>query len=546
MPKKRPAFPRRSRVLSPLIAWLLCLLAMPASAGLPDPIFNGGFEVDEVPVLPQTITLTANAELGNNEQVSMGIPFPPGLLTDASRVRVLDNTGAEVPAFVKPTLRWHWRDNSIRAVKVQFFANPGRQYRFAFDQPRGQSISEQFYDNGTRPGTMNAPVPRVIATLDPQWLVYSQIAGPQLARDPGRAYDAYVDRQWQWARNTAYSGVHGFLFDRASVIGFQYVRNGRPDFFAEFYNSATFYLSKIKREGNGGGWPDCTGGWVHDGVNACDSKYAYMTPHLLLVALAGDDTRLEPATIQHMVDNQVAGGWSGPLGPYAGGSQAWTERKVGLALEHLVAAYELTGSAATRQHILNVVGWLHAHQQTPPGDPFTGAWSHSWQTHEGNPYNPATDVRGGSPWMSANIVGALWRAWLVTADVRIPVMLRDFGRYMEQHGFAPDDLAGNWRSSCNAGGTIGWYFSSGISSIERVIAIQNSSGGGSDSHNPELLMVIAAARHFETDPTWRNHFSQRAQRLSNYLNTQCAAASHTARAFNWQHRNPEAVWLLAQ
>src|SRR3546814_6011256 len=63
------------------------------------------------------------------------------------------------------------------------------------------------------------------------------------------------------------AGNHGFLFDRPSVIGFQYVRNGRPEFFAEFYNSATFYLSHIKTEGRGGGWPDCTGGWEFDGVN---------------------------------------------------------------------------------------------------------------------------------------------------------------------------------------------------------------------------------------------------------------------------------------
>ena len=63
------------------------------------------------------------------------------------------------------------------------------------------------------------------------------------------------------------------------------VRSGRPDVFLEFYNSATFYLSKIKRTGGGGGWPDCTGGWEFDGVSPCDPKYGYLTPHLLLAAL---------------------------------------------------------------------------------------------------------------------------------------------------------------------------------------------------------------------------------------------------------------------
>src|SRR3546814_19825246 len=68
------------------------------------------------------ITLTPNAEVGDRELVSLGIPFAPGELTDAALVRIVDGNGVEVPAFVKPTLRWHWLDDSIRAVKVQFFA----------------------------------------------------------------------------------------------------------------------------------------------------------------------------------------------------------------------------------------------------------------------------------------------------------------------------------------------------------------------------------------------------------------------------------------
>ena len=496
---------------------------------------------------PQTITLTPSGSVNSSELVNLGIPFPQGALTDPARVRILDASGAEVPAFVATTLRWHWTDNSIRAVRVQFQANPSASYRFDTTQARTRSIAAVPYDTGTRAGKMGAPVPRVVATLNPAWLVQSNILGPQLAYSADRAYDRYVDRQWQWAKDTAYSGVHGFLFDRASVIGYQYVRSGRPDAFLEFYNSATFYLSKIKRTGSGGGWPDCTGGWEYDGVNPCDAKYSYLTPHLLLVALAGDDTRLDAATVRNMFDNQMRGGWSGALGPYTGGSQSWTERNIGLALAQLVSGYELTGDATMRSNIVSVLGWLYAHQQTPPaGDTFTGAWTHSWQAHGGLTYNAATDVRGGSPWMSANIIGGLWHAWLVTNDARIPTMLRDFGRYLENFGYAPDAQAGTWLSGCNPGGTIGWYFSSGISPQSRVLAIQNDQGYGSDSHNPELLMAVAAARYFETDPTWRTRFDQRAARLGQYLNLNCAAASHTPRAFNWQNRNPEFAWLLAQ
>src|SRR3546814_20541547 len=88
----------------------------------------------------------------------------------------------------------------------------------------------------------------------------------------------------------------------------------------------------------------------------------------------GDETRLYDATVRQMVDNQVKGGWSSPLGPYKGAGQWWTERHNGLALEHLVSAYELTGSPATKQHIDELLGWLFDHQQAPPeGDPVTGA-----------------------------------------------------------------------------------------------------------------------------------------------------------------------------
>src|SRR3546814_3438044 len=48
------------------------------------------------PSLPRTITLTPNAEVGDRELVSLGIPFAPGELTDAALVRIVDGNGVEV------------------------------------------------------------------------------------------------------------------------------------------------------------------------------------------------------------------------------------------------------------------------------------------------------------------------------------------------------------------------------------------------------------------------------------------------------------------
>ncbi|HIY70236.1 MAG TPA: hypothetical protein H9827_02070, partial [Candidatus Luteimonas excrementigallinarum] len=250
----------RLRTAATRLLWLCALVVLPGIASCSS-VGNGEGEQaaanEQSAPPPRTIRLTPNAEVGDRELVSLGIPFAPGELVDASRVSIVDADGAEVPAFVKPTLRWHWLDGSIRSVKVQFFADPGAAYGFRIDGYRTKSIPEEPYDRGTRPGKMDAPVPRVIATLDPQWLVHSRVAGPQLVHDGKRRYDRYVDRQWSWASDLPYVGQHAFLFDRASVVGLQYVRNGRPEHFAEFYNSATFYLSKIKTAGGGGGWPEC-------------------------------------------------------------------------------------------------------------------------------------------------------------------------------------------------------------------------------------------------------------------------------------------------
>jgi hypothetical protein len=80
------------------------------------------FPVQAAGLQDQTITLTPNAGTGDHELINLKIPFPPGVLSNAGNVRILDDQGNEVAAFVKPLLTWHFRDGSVRAVKVQFYA----------------------------------------------------------------------------------------------------------------------------------------------------------------------------------------------------------------------------------------------------------------------------------------------------------------------------------------------------------------------------------------------------------------------------------------
>jgi hypothetical protein len=68
------------------------------------------------------ITLIPDAGTSGSELINLVVPFPESAIGDAPNVRILDDKGAEVPAYVVETIKWH-KDGSVRAVKVQFIAD---------------------------------------------------------------------------------------------------------------------------------------------------------------------------------------------------------------------------------------------------------------------------------------------------------------------------------------------------------------------------------------------------------------------------------------
>ena len=346
-----------------------------------------------------------------------------------------------------------------------------------------------------------------------------------------------------------------WLFDRTSTLYKLYVRSGRIDYLRAAVASYRFYMSHLHRDGPAfhiGLHPhsECLGGWAFAKVKPCDVKYVYVEPILLALALSGDDSQHDATLVGQMIGVWDSGGWSGIAGAYEKVDQVFTERHIGLGLLEVVSAYELTGDDYYRQDIDRRIGRLYKHQnENPDGLPADGSWRHSWQQHEGDPYDAATDVRGASPWMSENIVDGLWHAWLVTADARIPIMLTAFGRYLERYGWIdtavwvkPDR---DWRHPCSgADGQIAWYWSSSSARPEQLGKIQDSEGWYSDFHTVELGLAVALARYFETDPAQRALFDSRLKRIAHSYAPACAKIASTARRFNWNNRGAGVVqWL---
>ncbi len=477
--------------------------------------------------------------------VTLGIPFPPGMLKDPRRLRILDENDNEVPAHVEVSLLWHFRDNSIRALRVQFrsaVGGKGQRLHFDISSPRKADAPGWPYAEGLHDAANGLRMPRALATLDARWLSQSLLAGPQQPANQADAYDKYFEAQFAWASALPTSDSTAWLFDRPSTLFKRYLRTGHLEHLQAAIESYRFYMGHLQR-----GKSRCMGGWQFGKANACDAKYVYIEPILLALALSGDDSLHDAALIGDMISLWDRGGWSDIGGAYRAVDQNFTERHIGLGLLATVSAYELTGNPAYRRRIGDRIGWLLNHQQdNPDGLGNDGSWRHSWQRHEGEPYAAESDVRGASPWMSENIIDGLWHAWLATADPRIPGMIAGFGQYLEKYGWISPDVfvkAGHsWRDDCSGpDGQIAWYWSSSQAPLARLIAMQDEGGEYSDAHTVELGLAVAAARYFETDPARQRQLESRLDLIAHSYALECARNGATPRRFNWNNRGAGVV-----
>jgi hypothetical protein len=137
-----------------------------------------------------------------------GVPLPPDLLRDASRVVVLDDRGRPLPAWIESLEQWRSggragrRDGSIRSLRVRLRVDPVEhgtlQVRLGeAGHPAPEGAPPDSEDVLLAPDGLRGP--RVFALLPAAWLCASGVAGPQVPADPhGRfaGYDAFVERSF--------------------------------------------------------------------------------------------------------------------------------------------------------------------------------------------------------------------------------------------------------------------------------------------------------------------------------------------------------------
>tara|TARA_B110000211_G_scaffold234792_1_gene306308 strand:+ start:5316 stop:8150 length:2835 start_codon:yes stop_codon:yes gene_type:complete len=533
-----------------------------------------------VELTDQTILLTPETPLITKTLVTLGIPFAPGQLKDISQLRIYDEVGDDVAIFTKPTLYWHWKkkpNNTIRAVKVQFYLNKGSEvttYSFTYNSSRNlnSDLNERLYDIGTQvsdnPNKAGMRSPFVIPIVKTAWLEQSQIIPPFKGMNNDNQM-IFWDKQFSWGRELDFTRniIANWLFDRVSALYKGCMRTSEVDCYREAFLSYRFWNKHIKRSGD---LSSCRGGLDIDSSprRACDNKYVYIEPIKIHVALTGDDSLHDDQLIKDMSELVYDNSWQGSsYDLYDKEDEVFTERHTGLSLLTLINGYELVSDSTILSYVNKHIESLYQHQNNnPDGLSPDGSFRHSWRRHEGNTYlgNGNFDDRRFSPWMMENITDALWQAHFIIEDKRIPEMIRFSGEALELWGFANSqgyiDKFGSdlhslpngesWRRGCNKNGDVILYSGSSKASSEALIATQRSNGWYSDSHTSEAIFTLAVAYYFEKNIDKANALKKRITKLHDTFLKNCGGGlSYTKRAFNWSNRSNywgTYLWVLSE
>jgi hypothetical protein len=156
---------------------------------------NGGGPNIEPPPSSGALALLLDADAAvTDEVVSLGVPFPPGALDDASLLRVIDGSGAEVAAYSVGLASWPL-DGSVRSALVAFRAtlDSGSSDTWTIEYGALRTL-----DAGELAANPDGPV---AATLEPSWYASSRVIGFGV---PASANSAFPD--WE-------TGTEDYLAD---------------------------------------------------------------------------------------------------------------------------------------------------------------------------------------------------------------------------------------------------------------------------------------------------------------------------------------------
>ena len=446
--------------------------------------------------------------------VSFAIPFGPGVLTDATAIKVTDATGKALPVFTKALLPWRidGKEGTIRSLLVQFelavapgqeakvtveYGTPGNAKR-PTEVPVAKTLTEDIGNKG----------PQVWALLPAKWMCESWVVGPQLPAAENKMFPEYETRvaadAAKQSQNTLTrpAGSDDWLFDRTTTNYKMYVRTGELKYLKIAYHCANFVRSISKPTGAFGG------------------KYMYCYPRAqgIHYMLSGDERALDLAKRQMTFFEGIS---TEKLVKYVPGGGMWTERNTAYSWAGLIYPYEWFGTQEQWKRSQMYADTLFNHQtNNPDGKGYDGSWGHNWDQHDSD---EAHYPRGASAWMTALMVDPMFEHWMMTGDAHVPTMVTRWCEFLIKTGLQPDGNRAYYVINCF-----------GPSKTENEM----------EAHNLEMAYMLAMGIYFSQDPAQQQRFYDKFKVV--YASGVEESHSSPPRRFNWAFQNSSAIpWFIA-
>ena len=392
-----------------------------------------------------SLALLADKAVAANDVVSLGVPFPPGTLFDASTIAVLDTGGHELPTFVRALARWPG-DGSLRSVLVAFRTTMslGAAAQFKVGYGTAPTLPP------TAPLAANPDGP-VVAALTADWYSESQVSGILLPVASNRRFaevDATLERTlWgidyaAYGVNCANTSRHRTYYDGPHAMYQLFLRTADPRHYRRAREEALWYRTSELR-------------WHEDRSMAVQNcQAANWSP-----AVALDWSVLRRMLAQGMLDDHLITGDPQAreallalgeayrrnlpaLGVGSPPSLVVTERNLAWTLMGLASYYALDQSHRVKEALISLVDRAVAWQDRGS----SGAFEHDLVRPD--PTECSNGPRGASPFMTSLLVDALMEYHRLSGDARIVDVVRKVAQWYESKAITSDGKAFRYLWNC--------------------------------------------------------------------------------------------------
>lgn len=373
------------------------------------------------------LSLTADKAAASDALVSLGVPFPPGAITDPSLIRVLDADGVEVASYSKSLATWPG-DGSQRSIFVAFKTTLAKNAKASFEVVYGgprTKTSDELAPNPDGP---------VSALLDAAWYASSRVIGHQVAAAANERFSDWeaqmesaiddMSPSWESYDNICNSDDRAY-YDSVHALYTRAARHATPATYRRAREEAEWYRA------NEIAWYDnhevatlpCDG-WDED-TPLTQRTIRRMYPQGMLddYLLTGDDEAHETLVGLGEAFRRNLPALTSPAG--ANMPLKKTERNLGWTLMGLAGYYAVNHGAEVKSAVDELVGIAESWQ----AEGSSGAFEHDIMKADSEECGDGPD--GGSPFMTSLLVDGLMEAYFLTADPRIPPVVLATATWLE-------------------------------------------------------------------------------------------------------------------